>query len=60
MTTAQAAVSDRYTQTVGGRGVLGRVGRMIVMICTFGFVFPNAFIEGMNPTEIDRKFWTDN
>jgi len=59
MAMTQEMVADRCTQPIGSGGVLGHIGRMIVMVCTFGFVYPNAFIEGMNATEIDRKFWKD-
>ncbi len=60
MATAQATtVANQNVQPIGTGGVLGHIGRMIVMVCTFGFVFPNAFIEGMNATEYDRKFWKE-
>lgn len=42
-------------QPRGGGGILGHIGRMIVMICTGGFAFPNAFIEGMDPSAIQRQ-----
>ncbi len=60
MAASQDLVADRYVQPRGAGGILGRIGRIIVMVCTAGFVFPNAWIEGMNPTEIDRKFWRDD
>jgi hypothetical protein len=29
--------------------------RMIICFCTFGFVFPNAFVEGLDLTAIQRS-----
>ncbi len=49
-------VTDRYAVPVGAGGTIAHIGRMIVTLCTFGFVFPNSFIEGMNATEIDGRF----
>ena len=59
MATAQASALSSNTHPIGAGGVLGHLGRMIIMVCTFGFVYPNAFIEGMNATEYDRQFWKD-
>ena len=42
-------------QKVGPGGIPGRIFRMVVMVCTAGFVYPNAFVEGMDPTAIQRK-----
>jgi hypothetical protein len=39
----------------GPGGVLGRIGRIIAMVCTGGFVFPNVFVEGMDCTAIQRE-----
>ncbi len=39
----------------GPGGFLGHVGRMIAMVCTGGFAFPNAFVEGMDCTAIQRE-----
>lgn len=39
----------------GPGGTLGHIGRMIAMVCTGGFVFPNAFVEGMDCTAIQQK-----
>ncbi len=47
--------SQSYIVPVGAGGVLGHLGRMIIMVVTFGFVFPNAFIEGMDVREIDNQ-----
>ena len=38
----------------GPGGVLGHIGRMIAMVCTAGFAFPNAFVEGMDCTAIQQ------
>lgn len=38
----------------GPGGTLGHLGRMIVMVCTGGFAFPNAFVEGMDCTAIQK------
>jgi hypothetical protein len=47
------AVLHKFIQPVGSGGLLGRIGRMILMVCTGGFIFPNVWVEGMNPTKID-------
>ena len=39
----------------GPGGTLGHIGRMIVMVCTGGFAFPNAFVEGLDCTAIQEK-----
>ncbi|MBI1988583.1 MAG: hypothetical protein HYS65_02380 [Betaproteobacteria bacterium] len=39
----------------GPGGTLGHVCRMIAMIFTAGFAFPNAFVEGLDCTGIQRK-----
>ena len=39
----------------GPGGVFGQVTRMIVCVCTGGFVYPNAFVEGMDATATDAK-----
>ena len=40
---------------VGPGGVPGRIFRMIVMLCSGGFLYPNTFVEGMDCTAIDNK-----
>ncbi len=40
---------------VGPGGTLGRIGRMIVMVCTGGFAYPNVFVEGMDCTAIQKE-----
>jgi len=40
---------------VGPGGVLGRIGRMIVMLCTGGLAYPNVFVEGMDCTAIQKE-----
>lgn len=39
----------------GPGGTLGHIGRMIAMVCTGGFAFPNTFIEGMDCTAIQEE-----
>jgi hypothetical protein len=39
----------------GPGGVGGRLARMIAMICTGGFVYPNVFVEGMDCTAIQQE-----
>jgi len=46
---------NRNVVPVGPGGTLGRVGRMIVMLCTGGFAYPNVFIEGMDCTAIQGE-----
>ena len=46
---------NRNIVPVGPGGTWGRIGRMIVMVCTGGFVYPNVFIEGMDCTAIQKK-----
>ncbi len=57
MATAQAKRStDRYTYPVGGGGIPGRIARMLIMVVTFGFVYPNAFVEGMSAADLDSNY----
>ncbi len=39
----------------GPGGALGRLGRMIAMLCTGGFAFPNVFVEGLDCTAIQKE-----
>ena len=39
----------------GAGGLLGHIGRMIAMVFTGGFLFPNTFIEGMDCTGIQKE-----
>ena len=39
----------------GPGGVLGHIGRMIAMVFTGGFLFPNTFVEGMDCTAIQAE-----
>lgn len=39
----------------GAGGTLGHIGRMIAMVCTGGFLFPNAFVEGKDCTAIQKE-----
>jgi hypothetical protein len=40
------------TGKTDGKITLGRIGRMFVFFLTAGFMYPNVFIEGMDPTRI--------
>ena len=40
---------------VGPGGIPGRIFRMVAMVCTGGFCFPNAFVEGMDCTAIQKR-----
>jgi hypothetical protein len=48
-------VRDMYVVPAGTGGMLGRIGRMIAMVCTGGFLFPNVFVEGMDCTAIQME-----
>jgi hypothetical protein len=39
---------------IGGGGLPGHLARMVVMVFTGGFVFPNTFVEGMDPTALQK------
>ena len=39
---------------VGPGGAVGHILRMIVMVCSGGFLFPNVFIEGLDCTAIQK------
>jgi hypothetical protein len=47
--------SNRNMVPVGPGGTLGLIGRMIVMLCTGGFAYPNVFVEGMDLTAIQKE-----
>lgn len=49
----QTEADLRNTQPVGPGGILGRLGRMIAMVLTCGFAFPNVWVEGLNPSKTD-------
>ncbi len=40
---------------IGPGGTWGHIGRMIVMICTAGFAYPRAFVEGLDCTAIQKR-----
>ena len=44
------------SDTVDVTHTLGHWMRMIICFCTFGFVYPNAFVEGMDLTNIQRGY----
>ncbi len=35
-------------------GTIGHWLQMIICFCSFGFIYPNAFVEGMDLTAIQR------
>jgi hypothetical protein len=39
----------------GAGGIIGHIGRMIAMVCTGGFLYPNVFVEGMDCTAIQQE-----
>jgi len=40
---------------VGPGGIPGRIFRMIMMVCTAGFAYPRAFVEGLDCTAIQKR-----
>ena len=38
-----------------GKITIGRLGRMLVFFLTAGFMYPNVFIEGIDPTRIQSE-----
>ena len=46
---------NRNIVPVGPGGFLGHIGRMIAMVFTAGFAYPNAFVEGMDCTAIQKQ-----
>ncbi len=48
------AQTNKNVVPIGGGGLPGHLLRMIVMICTGGFVYPNNFVEGMDLTAIQK------
>jgi hypothetical protein len=48
------AQTNKNVVPVGGGGLPGHLLRMVVMIFTGGFVFPNTFVEGMDLTGIQK------
>ena len=40
----------------GPGGAAGHAFRMIVMLCTGGFMYPNTFVEGMDCTALQKTF----
>lgn len=44
---------------IGPGGVAGSIFRKIVMVCTAGFVYPNSFVEGMDLTVLDKRYYPD-
>ncbi len=39
----------------GPGGTAGHIARMIAMICTAGFAYPRAFVEGLDCTAIQKE-----
>ena len=50
-TTAQ---TNKNVVPIGPGGVAGHLLRMVVMIFTGGFIYPNTFVEGMDLTSIQK------
>jgi len=50
---------ENQKQTAGtesdGKLTIGRIGRMIVFFLTAGFMYPNVFVEGIDPTRIQSE-----
>ena len=44
---------------IGPGGMVGRILRGIVMVCTGGFIFPRVFIEGLDCTAIQKTTMSD-
>jgi hypothetical protein len=38
-----------------GKITIGRLGRMLMFFLTAGFMYPNVFIEGIDPTRIQSE-----
>lgn len=38
-----------------GKITIGRLGRMLVFFLTAGFMYPNVFVEGIDPTRIQGE-----
>jgi len=50
-----ADAQDEFTVPVGPGGIVGRIFRFIVFLCTGGFMYPNVCVEGMNVTTIQNR-----
>ncbi len=48
------AQSNKNIVPIGSGGVPGHLLRMLVMIFTGGFIYPNTFVEGMDLTAIQK------
>jgi hypothetical protein len=51
----KSVAPNKNVVPIGGGGVPGHLLRMIVMICTGGFAYPNTFVEGMDLTAIQKS-----
>ena len=51
---AASAQTSKNVVSVGPGGLLGHIFRMVVMVFTGGFVYPNTFVEGMDLTAIQK------
>lgn len=47
---------EQYIVPVGPGGILGRLGRFIVFVCSGGFLYPNVFIEGLDCTKVQEGY----
>jgi hypothetical protein len=48
-------MDTQETKNSGAVGLLGSIGRMIICVISAGFVYPNAFIEGIDTTKIQAE-----
>ena len=48
------AQTNKNVVPIGAGGLPGHLLRMIVMICSGGFVYPNTFVEGMDLTALQK------
>jgi hypothetical protein len=56
MSQLQAQPSSASIAAVDTTNTLGHWIRMIICFCSFGFVYPNAFVEGMDLTAIQGEY----
>jgi hypothetical protein len=49
-----SAQTSRTVVPVGPGGLPGHILRMVVMVFTGGFIYPNTFVEGMDLTAIQK------
>jgi hypothetical protein len=54
VSTAATAQANKTIVPTGGGGLPGHLLRMVVMVLSGGFIFPNTFVEGMDPTAMQK------